>query len=177
MSARLMALCCLLILAVLPGWTGSNSASSPNLVLYLKTAPSQPQGPVNVMKREVDALMSSAGFRVEWRDEHSASRNAEDAELVVVELRPASRDAALASTAISNGKVLPFSWVNCDALARLLGPQPDFIYGRAMARLLAHELYHVTAHTREHGRAGISKPAFSRRELLSERFDFAPGTW
>lgn len=195
MSARLLAPCCLLILAVSPGWTGGDSSSSPDLVVYLKTTLPHPPGPLGAMKRELTTLMSSAGFRLDWRDERSANRNVENAELVLVELRGicglSSRAApnqaepvSLASTAVSAGRVLPFSWLNCDALTRVLAPalagdpspQQDFLYGRAMARLLAHELYHITTQNRGHGRTGLAKPAFTRRELLGDRFDFAAAT-
>src|ERR1035438_4777850 len=89
MSARRLAPCWLLILAVSPGWTGSNPRTGSDLVVYLKAAPGQPAAPLEAMKRELAALMTSAGFRIEWRDQHSSNRNVEDAELIFVELRGA----------------------------------------------------------------------------------------
>lgn len=186
MSARLLALCCLLILAVSPGRSGGDPSSRPDVVVYLKTTPAQPAAPVEAMKPELNELMRRAGLRVEWRDVGSANRNVEDAVLVVVELRgvcgvagePAGGRAdpgSLASTAVSGGRVLPFSWLNCDVLNRMVAPASAGLYGRAMARVAAHELCHVLAQSREHGRAGLAKAAFSRRELLGDSFDFAEG--
>ena len=171
MSARLLALCCLLNPVVSSAWADSNVSAGPDVVVYLKSDSLQPARPLEHMKLELSALMSSPGYRVEWRDSQSADRNVDNAELVVVELRgscgiPPGRIEAepggggsLASTHVSGAKVLPFSWVNCENLTRLLAPslageagaQRDFLYGRALARLLAHELYHVLANTQTAG--------------------------
>jgi len=57
-------------------------------------------------------------------------------------------------------------------LADEAGAQRDYLYGRAMARVAAHELYHVVIGSRDHGHEGVAKPAFSVGDLLDERFDF-----
>jgi hypothetical protein len=54
--------------------------------------------------------------------------------------------------------------------------QREYTYGRAIARLLAHEIYHIVAQTREHTRAGIAKEHFSANDLLAEHFEFEPST-
>jgi hypothetical protein len=41
-----------------------------------------------------------------------------------------------------------------------------------MARVLAHELYHVLAQTRDHAAEGIGKPCFTAADLVSSRFEF-----
>jgi hypothetical protein len=41
-----------------------------------------------------------------------------------------------------------------------------------MARLAAHELYHVMIGTRAHSHEGVTKASFSVNDLLNERFDF-----
>ncbi len=41
-----------------------------------------------------------------------------------------------------------------------------------MGRLVAHELYHVLAQTRDHATEGIGKPCFSAADLISDRFEF-----
>jgi hypothetical protein len=93
---------------------------------------------------------------------------------------PAASGNSLATTNVTDGHVLPFSAVNCAALSRVLAPallrdagaQRDFLYGRAMARVVAHELYHVLMRTTEHGRAGIARGCFSVEDLVAERFEF-----
>jgi len=41
-----------------------------------------------------------------------------------------------------------------------------------MARLLAHELYHILAQTDDHTMVGIAKARFSTADLLADHFDF-----
>jgi hypothetical protein len=88
--------------------------------------------------------------------------------------------ASLADTVVSAHGVTPFSRVNCANLTRLIGPalssEPPalrrYLFGRAMARVVAHEFYHVLMGTREHGRSGIAKPEFTVADLLDEVFHF-----
>jgi hypothetical protein len=196
MSARLLALFCLLNLGVPVSLADSTSPSALELVVYLKVDAKQPAGTLEWMKRELSPLMRSAGYRVEWRDPQTANGVAAADALVVVELhgacglRPGTFSAeppidnlnSLASTSISEGRVLPFASMNCSNLNRTLGPslvseagaRRDFLYGRAMARVLAHEFYHMIVSTRGHTSGGVSKPCFTVGDLLSERFEFEP---
>jgi hypothetical protein len=148
-------------------------------------------GSLNAMRRELTRVMQTAGYEVGWRGPQDSNIET-SAFLAVVELRgdceaptlPAgatvSTTADLASTYVSDGHVLPFSWVNCGNVTRLLAPalvdqsgaRADFILGRAFARLIAHEFYHMLMQTREHTGNGISKPCFTAGELLAERFEF-----
>ena len=41
-----------------------------------------------------------------------------------------------------------------------------------MARLLAHEFYHILAQTDDHAPSGIAKARFSTADLLADHFDF-----
>jgi hypothetical protein len=52
------------------------------------------------------------------------------------------------------------------------GARGDFMLGRAIGRLIAHEIYHMLMQTREHTRNGISKPCFSAADLTANRFEF-----
>lgn len=186
MFARLLAAFCLFNLAVVPVWASE-------LVVYLRTDSLQPARPVEIMKRELAPMMLLAGYRVEWRDAPDKIGSTPSF-LVVVEMHgscamPAGSFASdvaapetktLASTAVSDDNVLPFSFINCSGLTRMLAPliaseagaRRDFLYGRAMARLLAHELYHILANTRDHDGEGIAKSHFSFSDLLTERFEF-----
>jgi hypothetical protein len=54
----------------------------------------------------------------------------------------------------------------------MLGSQSNpSVFGRALARIAAHEIYHIVAQTAEHQERGVAKAAFSTRDLLSDRFD------
>ncbi len=45
-------------------------------------------------------------------------------------------------------------------------------YGRALGRVVAHELYHIFSNTAKHGSCGVGKSAFTVQELLSDDFQF-----
>src|SRR5262249_58770098 len=80
----------------------------------------------------------------------------------------------------SNGEVRPFADVECDRIGRLvnqglyrLEPEDrEEAFGRAVGRVLAHELYHIFLRTSRHGSWGIAKPYYSSAELLAEDFRF-----
>jgi hypothetical protein len=46
--------------------------------------------------------------------------------------------------------------------------------GRALARVIGHELYHILARTSQHPAAGIAKAAFSISDLTMPGLDFDP---
>ena len=171
----------------------------PNLAVYLKTAPNQPNFPLQWMQRELTLIMSQAGYAIEWRDARASAQTYPDIpNIAVMELRgscglpagpvqpvePIEEHQALASTPLVEGRVLPFTTVNCEAVTRLLVPalaeegaaRRDFVYGRALARIMAHELYHVLTGRADHDREGIAKGGFTARDLVGERFDFQQTT-
>ncbi len=74
-----------------------------------------------------------------------------------------------------NGMMLPFSDLACDNLrgavqaAIVDGNQirGNALLGRAMGRVLAHELYHIVADNSAHGKGGVGQASLSPRELTS----------
>ncbi len=198
MSARLLATLCLVFSCV--PVSSAQSAASPDaeLVVYLRTGGNQPAAPLAQMKRELSSIMHQAGYRVEWRSlDQDRGADADARQLAVLELNGvcglfaghsdsefAAVSASLATTTVTDGQVLPFSRLNCTALTRTVssvlardaGAQRDFLYGRAMARVVAHELYHVLMRTTEHTRAGVARSCFSTSDLLTERFEFEGAT-
>lgn len=51
-------------------------------------------------------------------------------------------------------------------------PLRRVVFGRALARLIAHEIYYVLAQTTGHPDSGVAKPWFSLNDLTIGRFDF-----
>ncbi len=80
---------------------------------------------------------------------------------------------ALGLTHVSDGKILPFIEIHCSrvvgVLAHRLGernPRLEAgIVGRAVARVAAHEIYHVLANSAEHDTEGLAKEALSFNDL------------
>lgn len=143
---------------------------------------------VAAMKREVNELMSPAGLRLHWRTLKENRGDEPFSNLVVVKLRGvcrvrwsfSSRDTGevmtLGTTRRAGSRVLPYSEVDCDsvreAVARSRVPQRESTLGRALGRVLAHELYHVLARTTRHAREGIAKSMQSWHDLVGKRAAF-----
>jgi len=78
-----------------------------------------------------------------------------------------------------NGTVLPFSDLACEnlrgAVQSAIGDgnelRPNVLLGRAMGRVLAHELYHIVAGTSGHGSDGVTQASLSPRELTSGQLE------
>jgi hypothetical protein len=165
------------------------------LVVFLKAGNNQSARAMPYFRHELSVLMHSAGYRVEWREPGKSSGDAGGAALAVVELQgtcdilteaggqPTNGGSSsnLATTAVSDGRILPFSSMDCGALTRMLAPAlagensdlQQYSYGRAMARIVAHELYHVLSKDHGHAEDGVAKPAFATGDLLANHFVFA----
>lgn len=188
MYARLLAFACLLSCSVLIGRAEPMLAPVATVGVYLKADVSASSLSLQSMRTELRNLLAPAGVTLQWLD---AKSNNAVGKLIAVDLRGTCQfgsdksekfknHSALASTAVTDGRVLPFSWVDCVALDQFLRPalkgQPskeqDESYGRAMGRLLAHEFYHVLAQTESHTQGGISKTSFSVADLLANHFTF-----
>jgi hypothetical protein len=194
MFARKLAVCCLLLTSFETGRAESRAPSGARVELYLSAEAKAAAPALDEMRSELALLMRSAGYEIQWR-EGAGPSDGEVGDLVVVHLRgvcaapewraalkPIKNLQSLASSSVVDGKVLPFTWVECAALSRFVGPSlknqkssnRDRVYGRAMARLLAHELYHVLAHTIVHTQDGIAKPKFTIGDLTADHLEFEP---
>jgi hypothetical protein len=145
---------------------------------------------IRAMGREAAGILKPSGISLDWR--LGTPVQAFEGLLVVVTLRgqcsmaetapEAKIDGPLGWTHTVNGAVLPFAELACDTIRgavksgmraehRSVG---DFLLGRAMGRVLAHELYHITGDTARHATAGVAQPAFSAREMVSQPMALEP---
>jgi hypothetical protein len=196
--AQRLAAFCLVNLVVSMGWGASKEAADSELVVFLSADSGQSPYVLVYMKHELGQLMQTAGYEVVWRDAEAARPAQTSGPLIVArlqgicsvpagdlaELTAEERPASLASTSVMDGRVLPFSTVNCGnlthALAPMLSGEPgarrDFLYGRALARVLAHEFYHILAGSTSHALDGVAKSCFTPADLLTEPFGFEQAT-
>jgi len=139
------------------------------------------------MKRELGTILKDSGIQIDWRDQGDVSASDSFPNLVVVKFRGKCRmepvpylydeRGPLAFTYSTDGAVLPFSEIECDKVRSSLRSamwggdykRSDMLFGRALARVLAHELYHVLAKTQSHATQGIAEKALSGAQLVSER--------
>jgi len=179
------------VLAALPSFGGSRQAPVAPIALYTQFEEDSSAAVREFLQTELATIMNPIGLRFEWRD-LSGSENAVATELVVVTFKGScglktmdprpTNPGALGWTHVSDGIVLPFSDVDCDAvrgflqkdLLALHAGQREETFGRALGRVLAHELYHVLSGAAGHGSCGIAKSGFTIKDLLSPEFLFEP---
>jgi hypothetical protein len=149
------------------------------------------------MEEEIVTIMRPSGLQFDWRMMKDRRTGESFSDLVVVnfkgscqanrpilynELGPVIESLPLASTRISEGRVLPFSDVECDTIRKYIGPavasakpgNRDGILGRAIGRVVAHEMYHMFAHTTVHAPDGVARAFHTRKELTAREFHFSP---
>jgi hypothetical protein len=83
-----------------------------------------------------------------------------------------------AFTHVTNGEILPFAEVACDRVqsslrAKLAANVSDEVLGRALARVVAHEIYHIIAKTPHHGDEGVARRGLSSGDLIAESAAFS----
>jgi|SRR5579863_2531519 len=154
------------------------------VTLILQFEAQHSESSVNEMKRELQNLMQSSGIELNWRslDEVSASDSFPSVVVVTFHgtcaMRPLApplpgEPAALAYTHISDGTVIPFADVECDRIRRTLtstpGARSELLFGRALGRVLGHELHHILERTRRHTAHGLSRKSLSARDLIADR--------
>jgi hypothetical protein len=181
-----------LLFAMLPCLRAEGGLPMP-AVLYTIFKVEPPPAIMNYIRDELTSIMSPMGFHIEWRSLSEGTSYPEAMKLAVITFKgrcdasgksPAFRSGgALGLTHISDGAILPFSEVDCDAIRasiqkelwmRYSDTRPQ-IFGRAVARVLAHELYHVFARTSKHRPCGLGKSTYTATDLLSNEFQFERG--
>src|SRR6516164_5617416 len=135
-----------------------------------------------VMHEELQRLLAPAGIEIVWK-QLKDRKSGENFDLVAVTsfagscatdnwVSVVSTPVSLADTSVSDGHVLPFFRIDCPRVLGMLGSQVDSaVLGRALARVAAHEIYHIVAQTAEHQEKGVAKASFSSRDLTAVRFD------
>jgi hypothetical protein len=170
------------LFAVLASGCAASAAGPVTLILQFEAQHSEPS--VNEMKRELQNLMRDSGVELNWRTLNEISSTDSFPSVVVVTFHgtcqtkplapPLPADpVALAYAHVSNGTVIPFADVECDRVRSSLtstpGARSDLLFGRALGRVLAHELHHIIGQTRVHTHQGISRKSLSARDLIADR--------
>lgn len=186
--AKRVLLCCL-ALAVLPALADDRQVELPS-VLYTTFKQPPAAGVLHALEDEVESIMGPLGRHFTWRPVSGVHGNEVSAELAVLTFTGrcdvagmSAREGhpgALGWTHVSDGVILPFSEIDCDRIRVFVQRQllyyptseREATFGRAIARVVAHELYHIFANTTHHGSDGVGKAAYTVEELLSDEFDF-----
>lgn len=183
---------CLLATVLSAAEAPPRGAALPPILLFTQTQEAIPAAVQDAMRDEVDSIMAPAGFHFEWHDLAEASQAGIAVELAVLTFRgscdtpvtllrkPTETQRALGFTASSDGEILPFTTVDCDrtrtflaaAVLRLPADERQPAFGRALGRILAHELFHIFASTPRHASSGIAKESYTVQDLLTDDFSF-----
>jgi len=141
---------------------------------------------LETVKEEVRSIMAPVGLQLQWRSVETHTQAALSSELAVVSFKGKCRmddlllqpvdSGGLGWTYARDGHVSPFSDVDCDrirqfinsAVIRTKWEDRDAVLGRALGRVLAHELYHIFSDSKQHARNGVTKAVFTPRDLLSD---------
>lgn len=171
----------------------AQAGKAPLAVYYSFDTPA-PAALVTVMQDELGRIFAPSGVSIAWRKAQSPDNRGEDFPGVAIfrfigrctlDDVPDGADPegqSLGETAISDGHVLPFATVNCDRIKAFIAPKlkrmptqwKTEMMGRALARVSAHEIYHMLAGVAKHDDSGIFRPVNTRTDLTTTTFSFAP---
>ncbi len=135
---------------------------------------------------ELTRIFSDSRIQLDLRLKNEVPEYSQFEELVLFRMKGSCSIRALPVTALSdergplamthmvNGELLPFGEVGCDrvrtSVQRRLGrgspASHEAQLGIALARVMAHEVYHRAAHFARHTKVGIPKAALSSEELF-----------
>ena len=181
-----------LVCAALSAVLCAPAMAAPAVTLVLQFDQAYSSRSLAAMKREVASIVRESGIKVDWRLLSDVHPTDSFEGLVVVRFRGAcviQRPASMldergyyAFTYVTDGDVLPFSEVECDKITSSIQPQMspsqwrdrDSVLGRALGRVLAHELFHMLAKSQHHSPAGVTKSGLSPAQLLSDHLKMPP---
>jgi hypothetical protein len=177
----------LLIAGLLPVAASVDHAQPTVLTVILDFKGPHSSTSLKEMKRESGLILHSSGVQLDWKvlgEDPFASYS----DLVVMtftgscEFEPAAPRydelgplGPLATTRTTNGEVQPFGEVDCNRVVNsarsAMSPydfaRGDLLIGRAIGRVVAHELVHMLTKSGQHGTEGVERPALSGRQLIS----------
>jgi hypothetical protein len=137
---------------------------------------------IHEMQREAERVLDSSGVRLRW---NRLGAEAVETDLVLMtftgscrfSVAPARAKEAgpYAFTQIVDGRITPFGKVDCDRVVSSVFDamsaddytRGNRLAGRAIGRVVAHELIHMLNGSRRHGNEGIEKSALTGEELIA----------
>jgi hypothetical protein len=182
---RLVAICALVLAA------SASRASAEGVTIVLEFQGPQSDQSVAEMKREFTGIMRDSSLTFDFKSRSEAGAESYS-NLVVVRfqgtcvLRPVpylyDERGPLAFTYSTEGEVQPFTEVKCDQVTRAVRSamsgsdfaRADLLMGRALGRVLAHEVVHILTKSAAHGREGVAKTALSGSQLIAPELRLEP---
>jgi hypothetical protein len=181
-----------LLLCALAAPLRSEVAIGTNLTILLDFEKKPSGDTLGEMQREIRQLLAGTGVRLDLRMRSEVEANQDFEDVVLLRFRGSCRASDFAPlldergpfawSHTSEGAILPFADVACDHVRRaveeaLFGGEKarrDVFLGRALGRVVAHELYHIIGGVHSHGKKGVAQSALSGRELIADRMILEP---
>jgi hypothetical protein len=181
-----------LVFASLPTFATDVSSRLNKVTLLLQFEAPGSERVFEEIAYELQAVMKHAAISTELRLFSQLTPYQEFGNLVVVRMRGECRmdsrpvrrsdSGPLAFAHTSDGQVLPFMEVLCDRIRAVIRPvmwgdhfrHVDQLLGRAIGRVMAHELYHIIGQTSGHGGDGIAKHVLTGTQLIGDTLEFEP---
>lgn len=165
-----------------------SEARSEPITVVLQAPESASPAAMDALKTEMRAIMHDSGVELNLRESNVRTGEVFP-DLIVVKLTgrcatdamPVMFDErgpeGLAFTHSSDRYLLPFAEVPCDRVRAAIRTamwgddyrRANFLLGRALARVISHEFYHILAKTKAHGRTGIAQHTLSAYQLISDK--------
>jgi hypothetical protein len=179
------------ILGLLIAFSQASGETNAPVALFARYEHPIPE-PVNAaLQAELDDIMEPTGFQFLWRELPKSTGREVHRELVVISFKGtcefqegferAHGGGALGWTHTSGGDLLPFIDVECGRILSMVRSELRHasvedragMAGRALGRVLAHELYHVLGRTKKHGSRGVAKAVYSSTELTTDELQLS----
>lgn len=189
MTTSILALSLLLTVSLFGG-------NEPGIAVYMDFDGRPPSRSIDEMKREVESLLQPSGLHIHWRQltESGAGESFSDLfvfrfqgmcsvetiHLLFSELGPYGDAVVLGAAKTVEKQILPFGSLQCDPIRRSVAPEilglahreREAVFGRALGRVMAHELFHMLTKTAKHSDGGLFKAAQRRDDLVARQFTF-----
>ena len=158
--------------------------SRTHIVIYYKFDEELSPTAQQSIEDETTLILADLNWRFEWRPISGSNGGYTSTDLVVVEFRGKCDSSDLPRYVpgggrlgwahVNNGAILPFVKVDCDQVLKVIRPRLlqfkptewDSVIGRAIGRVVAHELYHVFSHSSRHSASGLGQATFGANDLL-----------
>ena len=178
-------------LAFAIAWACVCLASQPLPIGIFLDFANQPEAAlVDLMKSEIREILAPAQLRLSFQRLGESGASQPFRKIVVIRFQgschtqadsgniqldePGILDSpALGRTNVASGRILPYVKIFCNEV-RAFVPAVSSIsyarmYGRALGRVVAHELYHALLSTRAHSKTGVAQSAQTAHDLTREK--------
>ena len=181
---RPVLICAVLMVCLVFAMAGNSGHPLPpglTVILDFRGAHSDPS--IAEMERESASILKTTGLKLDWRLRNQVIGQAYP-DLVIMTFKgackfdPARRNydemLPMGSTSTTNHVIQPYGQVDCDhvietARSAMSGDfaHADLLVGRALGRVVTHEIVHMLTHSAEHGRDGVFESALSGKQLIA----------